>query len=108
MSESKLRTQSMDFAVQIISLVKSLKEKENLLSPIKSAEAVLLSGQISVRRSMHMAKQILLQNFKLRSKKQMKQAIGLNCYIGQITFANRNINPLILLVQASVLCSSPL
>ena len=27
MSESKLRTQSMDFAVQIINLVKSLKEK---------------------------------------------------------------------------------
>ena len=30
MSESKLRTQSMDFAVQIINLVKSLKEKENI------------------------------------------------------------------------------
>ena len=27
MSESKLRTQSMDFAVSIINLVKSLKEK---------------------------------------------------------------------------------
>ena len=59
MSESKLRTQSMDFAVQIISLVKSLKEKENLISPIKSAEAVLPSAQISARHSMHMAKQIL-------------------------------------------------
>ena len=66
MSESKLRTQSMDFAVQIISLVKSLKEKENLLSPIKSAEAVLLSGQISVRRSMHTVRLILLPSFKLR------------------------------------------
>ncbi|MDY5860620.1 MAG: hypothetical protein SPJ77_06550 [Eubacteriales bacterium] len=30
MSESKLRTQSMDFAVQIINLVKALKEKENI------------------------------------------------------------------------------
>ncbi len=33
MSESKLRTQSMEFAVQIISLVKSLKEKrESIIS----------------------------------------------------------------------------
>ena len=33
MSESKLRTQSMDFAVQIINLVKSLKEKrESIIS----------------------------------------------------------------------------
>ena len=33
MSESKLRTQSMDFAVQIINLVKTLKEKrENIIS----------------------------------------------------------------------------
>ncbi len=44
MPESKLRTQSMDFAVQIINL---------------SAEAVLPSAQISARHSMHMAKQIL-------------------------------------------------
>ena len=59
MSESKLRTQSMDFAVQIISLVKSLKEKENLISPIKSAEAVLPSAQIFARHRMRTAKQIL-------------------------------------------------
>jgi four helix bundle protein len=33
MSESKLRTQSMDFSVQIINLVKSLKEKrESIIS----------------------------------------------------------------------------
>ena len=33
MSDSKLRTQSMDFAVQIINLVKSLKEKrESIMS----------------------------------------------------------------------------
>ena len=33
MSESKLRTQSMDFAVQIVNLVKALKEKrENIIS----------------------------------------------------------------------------
>ena len=33
MSESKLRSQSMDFAVQIINLVKSLKEKrESIIS----------------------------------------------------------------------------
>ena len=31
MSESKLRTQSMDFAVQIINLVKTLKEKRLFL-----------------------------------------------------------------------------
>lgn len=33
MSESKLRTQSMDFAVQIVNLVRALKEKrENIIS----------------------------------------------------------------------------
>ena len=59
MSESKLKTQSMDFAVRIISLVKSLKEKEYLLSQTKSAEAVLPSAQIFARHSMRTAKQIL-------------------------------------------------
>ena len=39
MSDSKLRTQSMDFAVQIINLVKSLKEKrESTISAYSTNE----------------------------------------------------------------------
>ena len=59
MSESKLRTQSMDFAVSIINLVKFLKKNENRLFPIKSAEAVLPLELISAKRNMLTAKRIL-------------------------------------------------
>ena len=38
MTESKLRTQSMDFAVQMISLVKALKEKRGFFLLKRQAE----------------------------------------------------------------------
>lgn len=44
MTESKLRTQSMDFAVQMISLVKAFKEKR---------ESFLLNRQAEQQRSDH-------------------------------------------------------
>ena len=61
MSDSKLRTQSMDFAVSIINLVKYLKEKlESIIS--KLAEAAHPSVLISVNRSMLTARWTLSQN----------------------------------------------
>ena len=65
MSESKLRTQSMDFAVSIINLVKYLKENASLSSPTKSAEAAPLSVQISVKHNMPTEKLTLFRNCKL-------------------------------------------
>ena len=94
MSESKLRTQSMDFAVQMIGLVKALKGKrESIISNQIGRSGTSIGANIR-RRSMHMARQTLLRNSKLRSKKQMKPAIGLNCSTRQITSSERNKNHL--------------
>ena len=79
MFESKLRSQSMDFAVQIINLVKALKEKRESI----------ISNQIGrstfVRHSMLTVRQTLLPSFKQHLKKQMRQDIGWNFYIRKIT-----------------------
>ena len=75
MSESKLRSQSMDFAVSIINLVKVLKEKrESIISNQIGRSGT--SAQTSVRHSMRTARRILLPSFKLHSRKQTKQDIG--------------------------------
>ena len=76
MRNDKLSVQSMDFAVQIINLVKSLKEKRESKYPIKSAEAAPLLEQTFVRLNTLTVKQILLPSFKLHSRKQTKQDIG--------------------------------
>ena len=47
MAESKLRILSIDFAVQIINLVKFLKSQHERLFPIKSAEPEPVSEPIS-------------------------------------------------------------
>ena len=44
MSESKLRTQSMDFAVSIINLVKSLKEKRESIISDQAVEEYIHSS----------------------------------------------------------------
>ncbi len=85
MAESKLREQSMDFAVSIINLVKDLKLKKKILSLIRLAEAEPLLVQIFEKLSMLTEKPILPLNCKLPSKKPMKQDIGLNFCIKQIT-----------------------
>ncbi len=65
MSESKLRTQSMDFAVSIINLVKCLKEKRESIISNQMAEAAPLSVQISVKHNMPTEKLTLFRNCKL-------------------------------------------
>ena len=64
MAESKLRTLSVDFAVQILKLVKALKISTKRSFPIKSAEPEPVSEQTSTKHNMSMAKRILLQNCK--------------------------------------------
>ena len=76
MSESKLRTQSMDFAVSIINLVKYLKEKrESIISNQIGRSGTSIGANIREAQYAH-GKQTLLQNFKSRSKKQTKLDIG--------------------------------
>ena len=104
MSESKLRTQSMDFAVSIINLVKYLKEKRESIISNQIGSDAHLSVQISVKHNMLTAKQTSLQNCKLLSKKQTKPDIGWNCCLKQITCPKKNIKFLTPLVQVFVSC----
>ena len=54
MSESKLRTQSMDFAVSIINLVKSLKEKrESIISNQIGRSGTLIGANICEAQYAH-------------------------------------------------------
>ena len=76
MREDKLSIQSMDFAVDIINLVKELKSKKKVLFQIKSEEAEHQSVQTFVKHIMLTEQQILSQSFKLLWKSQMKQDIG--------------------------------
>ena len=73
MAESKLRTLSIDFAVQILNLVKALK----------SQHETIVSNQIgragtSMKRNTPTVKRILLPNYKSHSKKPTKQVTGWN------------------------------
>ena len=79
MSESKLRTLSVDFAVQVLNFVKFLKNSAKRSFPIKAAELEPVSEPISMKRNMPTAKRISSQNCKSLSKKPTKQVTGLNC-----------------------------
>lgn len=107
MRNDKLSIQSMDFAVQIINLVKKLKEKRESIISSQIGEAVLRSAQTSEKRNMPTERLILLPDFKLPLKKPTKRDIGLNFFAKQIILPMQNMNPLTLLVQAFVSCSLP-
>ena len=78
MAESKLRALSVDFAVQILNLVKFLKSQQKRSFPIKSAEPEPVSEQTSTKPNMLTANRTLLQNCKSHSKKPAKQVTGWN------------------------------
>ena len=81
MRNDKLSVQSMDFAVQIINLVKSLKEKrESIISNQIGRSGTSIGANIR-EASMLTAVPILLQSLKFPSKKLTKQASGLKCFI---------------------------
>ena len=65
MKENKLAELSMEFSVDIINLVKQLKEIGKPLFLTKSAEAERASVPTSTRHSMHKARRILFLNWKL-------------------------------------------
>ena len=107
MRNDKLSVQSMDFAVSIINLVKSLKEKrESIISNQIGRSGTSIGANIptSVRHSMLTARRILLLNYRLLSRKQMKPDIGWNCSTKQIIYPKQTIKRLIRLAQAFGLC----
>ncbi len=84
MAESKLREQSMDFAVSIINLVKDLKTKhESIISNQIGRSGTSIGANIR-EASMLTEKPTSPPNCKLPSKKPMKRNIGLNFYIEHI------------------------
>ncbi len=69
MSESKLRTQSMDFAVSIINLVKQLKEKrESIISNQIGRSGTSIGANIR-EANYGQSKVDLLSKFKIALKK---------------------------------------
>ena len=76
MSESKLRSQSMEFAVSIINLVKHLKEKrESIISNQIGRSGTSIGANIREAQYAH-GKADSLPSFKLPSKRQTKPDIG--------------------------------
>ncbi len=76
MSESKLRTQSMDFAVSIINLVRYLKEKRESIIANQIGRSGTSIGA-NIREAQYApARRTLSQNCKSPSKKPMKPGIG--------------------------------
>ena len=92
MKENKLADMSMDFAVEIIELVKFLKSNHETVI----ANQIGRSGT-SIGANIHEAnyaqgRKILFPNLKLPLKKQVKRVIGLNFYIEQIILMTHSLN----------------
>ena len=81
MANDKLSEQSMDFAVQIINLVKQLREQRESILSNRIGRRVHQSGTIFVKPNMLTVLRTLFRKCNLPLKKQMKQAIDLNFYI---------------------------
>ena len=92
MSESKLRDLSMDFSVQIINLVKDLKSKHEMVISNQIGRSGTSIGANIYEANYAQGKRILSQNLRSRSRKQVKQGIGLNFCIGQGTWMIRRSN----------------
>ena len=97
MSESKLRTQSMDFAVSIINLVKYLKEKrESIISNQIGRSGTSIGANIREAQYAHGK-----ADFIAKLQIALKEANETTIYL------KKNTKLLILPAQAFVLCSLP-
>ena len=74
MKENKLIDLSMDFSVTVLKAVDSIKGHYALVNQIERLQQV--SVQIFTKQTMLKAKQILYRNYKLLSRKLMRQSIG--------------------------------
>ena len=104
MSESKLRTQSLDFAVSIIKLVKTLKAKhEAIISNQIGRSGTSIGANIYEAQYAHGTADFVAK-LQMPSKKQTKRAIGWSCCIRRTTYPMQSTKSSILPVQASALC----
>ena len=107
MSESKLRTQSMDFAVSIINLVKYLKEKrESIISNQIGRSGTSIGANIREAQYAH-GKADFIAKLQIALKEANETGYWLDCCSKLITYPKKNIKFLTPLVQVFVLCSSP-
>ena len=107
MSESKLRTQSMDFAVSIINLVKYLKEKrESIISNQIGRSGTSIGANIREAQYAH-GKADFIAKLQIALKEANETGYWLELLFKTNYNLKKNTNPLTLLVQVFVLCSSP-
>ena len=107
MSESKLRTQSMDFAVYIINLVKYLKEKrESIISNQIGRSGTSIGANIREAQYAH-GKADFIAKLQIALKEANETGYWLELLFKTNYNLKKNTNPLTLLVQVFVLCSSP-
>ena len=78
MAESRLRTLSIDFAVQILNLVKFLKSQHETIVSNQIGRAEPVSEQTSTKHNMPTVSLTLSQNCKSPLKKPTKQVTGWN------------------------------
>lgn len=81
MREDKLGDMSMELSVDVLQLTKELRSKhENVISNQISRSATSICANIAEANTLTVAP-ISLQSSKSHSRKQMKQASGLKCFI---------------------------
>ena len=103
MSESKLRTQSMDFAVSIIELVKSLKfKRESIISNQIGRSGTSIGANIRESHYAHSK-----ADFIAKLQIALKEANETGYWIRQITLTKMTTKHLIRLARVSGLCLSP-
>ena len=109
MSESKLRTQSMDFAVSIINLVKHLREKrESIISSQIGRSGTSIGANIREAQYAHgKADFIAKLQIALKEANETGYWLELLYKTKQIISLNQNINRLIPPAQVFALCLFP-
>ena len=109
MSESKLRTQSMDFAVSIINLVKHLREKrESIISNQIGRSGTSIGANIREAQYAHgKADFIAKLQIALKEANETGYWLELLYKTKQIISLNQNINRLIPPAQVFALCLFP-
>ena len=100
MANDNLSEQSMDFAVEIINLVKRLKEqRKSIISNQIGRSGTSIRANIREAKYTHGIRRTLFRKCKFPLKKQMKRDIGWSCFIkriilgkNNITFLNQSVN----------------
>lgn len=76
MAESKLRSLSVDFSVNVVKMCDGIKGHHSLVNQLERSATSI--GETFMRRIMRRARPILLRNFRFRSRNVMRLNIGLS------------------------------